>query len=191
MEVNLERATNSYYNNLAHAHASIWFKDDERKYNELEKMVYNLLKYRNHEKNISLIANLIRKCYEKYGLFDDKKINQNINYIFNNYIFSNFKKIYKFLPEKNSMKQAEYHSLWWKNFYLKKKLRVIRFFKIFWNIMLYHKAKFNRILPSISCTILLIQAGNKHNKKDFEATVSKLIKYWKKIDEITETSVTF
>jgi len=188
----METDTDKYYRELANLTSRIWFEDDKRKYNDLEKIAKKLLFIRGIEKTKAIkIANLIRKSYERYGLLDDRKINDTIQNVFDNFILSNFNEAYNLLNENNPKKQAKHHELWWKNFYIKKQFGPKRFLKLFYHIFLYNKNKIKKIGSSLSCTILLIQAGMRHNKRDFSGTESKLIDYWKKLDGLDKTHIVF
>lgn len=186
------RDTKSYYNKLAILTSRIWFEDDQRKYNNLEKTAEKLLILRTIRKDkAKRISKIIRKSYERYGLLDDNKIKDTVENVFDNSILSNFIKIYDMVNETNSKKQAKHHALWWKNFFLKKQIRLKRPLKLFYHIFLYNKNKVKSILPSLFCTVLLIQAGMRHDKRDFQGTVNKLITYWKQIDRSPNKHVVF
>ena len=100
---------------LAKIHTSIWYQDDMRKYNQLERSVDKLLKLRRQKKDVKSVQELIRNSYETYGKLDDNLSDLSSEEVFDDVIYNNFIKIYTKTNEKNPISQAEYHSKWWKN----------------------------------------------------------------------------
>ncbi|RLI78755.1 hypothetical protein DRP05_06340 [Archaeoglobales archaeon] len=171
-------------------HASIWFIDDERKYDELEERAKKLLMLtKPGTQNHDVIARKIRQSYEIYGVLDDgdfEKVDKMLGYkpenyileVFDYYIKNNFGFIYSQLKENQPKRQAELHSKWWKLFYSKDENEFKRALICIYTIFQQQKIKvdFN---AGLRTTYYLVQAGKSHNRRDFKKSVEYLTKYWK------------
>lgn len=174
-------------------HKDIWFQDDERKYDDLEHSVEKLLELRGHTITSKVLAKLIRESYEIYGSLDDEKISLPPEFIFDEFIFSRFDKIYSLAREKNPGLQAKYHSRWWKSFYEKNQSKPLWTGKIINNVFQLHLAKFGikHTYDAGLCTRYLIQAGYAQHKRNLSVTVINLQKYWEVMNKISSTMIMF
>ncbi len=162
---------------LSELHAQIWFLDDDRAYGRLQKKLEELIKLRGGRGGI---AQHISTSYRTYGLLQDNKIRTNSTLIFKK-IFRNFHMAYTSTGVQYPWSQAYFNMLWWKEFFYKDQLLVLRYLKIIFAIFLLHLAKlgFSRPFAVVSCSTYCILAGSKgHDKKNFEVCKHYLKKYW-------------
>ncbi|WP_456467988.1 hypothetical protein [Archaeoglobus sp.] len=177
------------FKRIAEVHASIWFVDDERKYDELEERASELLALTKPGAQHGAIAKKIRQSYEICGMLDDgdfEKVDEMLGYkpdnylseVYDCYIKNNFEFVYSQLRENQPERQAELHSKWWKIFFLKDESKIKRAPICIYTIFQQQKIKvgFN---AGLKTTYYLVQAGRGHNRRDFKGSVEYLAKYWK------------
>ena len=164
---------------LANFHTDIWFFHDELDYDRLEKSAQSLFELLGFGRQKARSAAFqVRKAYYSYDLAVEKpKIKERF---FKNVLISHERAL-KIIGEKHSKISATFHTLWWKEFYQKRK-RGILIIPLF--IFLNHAFKFDKLnlIPALSCSKSLILAGLKgHNSRDKTLTKRFLTKYWEKM----------
>lgn len=161
-------------------HARIWFLDDERSYTKLRKNIERLVKIKKSAKSVS------KDIYEAtvlYGLLQDNKLRTPAELVFTK-IGNDFFRIYSGNKEKNPLLQAYFTLLWWKQFFYKDQVRIVRYFKVITAIFLLHLAKlgFLRIKNVFLCSKFFLLAGyHGHDKKNFKLCQRYLQEYWRNV----------